>query len=326
MGYRLLGKGLVFLIVVLFLVISVFQSSGETTSDCINGNILYVGGIGDGNYTNIQDAINAALDGDTIFVYSGVYYENIVINKTIKLIGKNKDNTIIDGSGHNDVIFVSADRVNISWFTIQNSGNGYSGISLTDYSDYNIISDNIISKNWYGITFYYSSKNTISGNTISDNSNGISLGYFCNNNSILSNTISNNFYYGIYIHVSNDNNFFYFNSFIKNGQNAHDEGYNSWDNEWNGNYWSDYEEIYPHARKIWLKGIWSTPYDIPGENNRDRYPLIKPYVGSKGMTANIKYTPHLKRIFEQFMIIEQELSSDGRFSKCLNKHMGFIWW
>jgi len=34
------------------------------------GNILYVGGDGEGNYTNIQDAINDAKDGDTIFVYS----------------------------------------------------------------------------------------------------------------------------------------------------------------------------------------------------------------------------------------------------------------
>lgn len=91
-----------------------------------NGNILYVGGDGANNYTKIQDAINDAINGDTIFVYddSSPYYENIVINKSINLIGENR-NTIIcgnDSSSNNSigekVISVEANFVNISNFTI----------------------------------------------------------------------------------------------------------------------------------------------------------------------------------------------------------------
>jgi len=36
-----------------------------------NGNTLYVGGSGPNNYTKIQDAIDNASNGDTVFVYSG---------------------------------------------------------------------------------------------------------------------------------------------------------------------------------------------------------------------------------------------------------------
>ena len=61
------------------------------------GNTLYVGGSGPNNYTSIQDAIDNASDGDTIYVYSGIYYENVVINKRINLIGEDRNGTIIDG-------------------------------------------------------------------------------------------------------------------------------------------------------------------------------------------------------------------------------------
>ena len=61
-----------------------------------NGTTLFVGGSGPGNYTNIQDAIDDASDGDTIFVYSGVYPADIIIDKSISLIGENQDNTIIE--------------------------------------------------------------------------------------------------------------------------------------------------------------------------------------------------------------------------------------
>ena len=55
---------------------------------------LYVGGGGPGNYTTIQIALDAASAGDTVFVYNGTYYENLVIKKNIALIGENKNTTI----------------------------------------------------------------------------------------------------------------------------------------------------------------------------------------------------------------------------------------
>jgi hypothetical protein len=42
-----------------------------------------------------------------------------------------------------------------------------------------------------------------------------------------------------------------------------------------GNYWDDYKDKYPNAKRIWLKGIWDTPYEIPDGNNKDMYPLIR---------------------------------------------------
>ena len=65
------------------------MSIGEnTTYDFVLtplGKTLYVGGSGAGNYTTIQSAIDAASDGDTVFVCRGTYYENILIDKNISL-------------------------------------------------------------------------------------------------------------------------------------------------------------------------------------------------------------------------------------------------
>ena len=80
---------------------------------------------------------------------------------------------------------------------------------------------------------------------------------------------------------SSSNNLIYQNNFYDNAQNAFDESYNSWNNGKKGNYWDDYEERYPDAHKKWLRGIWDTPYDIPGGDNHDRFPLTKPYGKSK---------------------------------------------
>jgi hypothetical protein len=59
------------------------------------------------DYSTIQAAINASIDGDTISVKSGIYKENIVINKSIKLIGELPISIIIDGQGDGNAITIT---------------------------------------------------------------------------------------------------------------------------------------------------------------------------------------------------------------------------
>jgi hypothetical protein len=64
------GKGIVAFIISMFMLC--FIGNIFLIENCpAAGNILYVGGGGPGNYTKIQDAINNAINGDTIFVFSG---------------------------------------------------------------------------------------------------------------------------------------------------------------------------------------------------------------------------------------------------------------
>jgi hypothetical protein len=78
------------------------------------GETLFVGGAGDGNYTTIQEAINEAQVGDTVFVFSGTYEDDIEIDKTINVVGESRDSTHIEGENSIVVIDISANFVNIS--------------------------------------------------------------------------------------------------------------------------------------------------------------------------------------------------------------------
>ena len=72
---------------------------------------------GNGDYENIQDAIDAAVDGDTILVYEGTYFENVVVNKRLDLIGSGPANTTIDGGGSGSTVSIQR-YANISDFRI----------------------------------------------------------------------------------------------------------------------------------------------------------------------------------------------------------------
>ncbi|MCD6572558.1 MAG: hypothetical protein J7K95_00485, partial [Thermoplasmata archaeon] len=94
--------------------------SGNLIGGSNDGRTLYVGGSGPNNYTHIQDAIDNASNGDTIFVYSGIYYENVVVNKSIELRGENAKETIIDGMKKNKTIFIITSNISVYNFTIKN--------------------------------------------------------------------------------------------------------------------------------------------------------------------------------------------------------------
>jgi parallel beta-helix repeat protein len=155
------------------------------------GTILYVGGSGSGNYTKIQDAIDDASQGDTVYVYndSSPYYENLVVDKSISLIGEDRNTTIIDGSGW-WVIDVNTDNASISCFTIQN---GYA-VRIPPNSNYNIIRYNIITNNSNGIYIGESFHNTIRDNIIANNGQEGIVIYSGTKNIVLNNTIYNHTY------------------------------------------------------------------------------------------------------------------------------------
>lgn len=188
------------------------------------GNTLYVGGDGPGNYTSINDALDDASSGDTIYVFSGIYYEDLWINKRINLVGENKYTTIIDGSGSSDVINIKVSYVNIDNFQIRNGEDGidtdrqYCVISnclihsnsrdsiLLYGGSYNkIINCGFYNNGEYGIYLYTSPYNQIINCTVYNNHYGIHLVAFSTKyNQILNCTAYDNSL-GIYLVQSSYN-------------------------------------------------------------------------------------------------------------------------
>ena len=188
----------------------VLLSINETTTHnfvlTFLGKTLYVGGSGPGNYSRIQDAVNNASDWDTVFVYSGTYSdffpENMAcvrIEKNIELVGENKHNTIINGTGFQRVIIIMSEEVSISGFTIQHGkdkkqSDWVLGIDIHYYKSENIrIFDNIIAYNSYGIRTHQSSANIqIFDNLIMNNHCGIECEFDSAPLNIYRNIITNN--------------------------------------------------------------------------------------------------------------------------------------
>ena len=164
------------------------------------------------------------------------------------------------------------------------------GIHLVG-SDKNILTKNTCLNNGWGDT-YYSSGIVLNKSTVNNLSNnfiensgayGIFLCNFSINNVIRNNFIENHGYVGIGLSYSS-NNLIYHNNFLNNTTQAYDEGSNYWDNGYpsGGNYWSDYtgvDENQGENQNIpGSDGIGDTPYYISGGTNRDRYPLMSPWV------------------------------------------------
>ena len=121
------------------------------------------------HFDSIQDGVDA-VEGSTVYVYSGTYYENVVIDKSINLIGEDSDTTIIDGGESGDVVKVMSNFVNITNLSIKNSGHGVldTGV-LIENSDYCIIENCHFFDNYLGIYTRYCSNIQIKNCTCFNN-------------------------------------------------------------------------------------------------------------------------------------------------------------
>jgi len=187
-----------------------------------SGKTITVDDDGPADYSTISEAINVAEEGDTVYVYDGVYNETIEIWKSkIQLRGETKENTIIDRSNlGGNVISIYRRDILVENFTILNNGEfPWACIFLfhSSTSQENVTVKNCNFRNAYlGIKIYESCNNNIVENcSFSESTGGVRL-KGCNNISVINSTFQNNTNYGISTdHVSN---VIIDNCIIENGQ------------------------------------------------------------------------------------------------------------
>lgn len=124
----MLKKILSVITILLFLIINTNHIIADKSAS-IKTEIIYVDddningpwfGTLENPYNKITNALENATSGDTIYVFEGAYYENIVIEKRISILGENQ--TIIDGNYNNFVIKIKHDSCVIRDLIIRNSG------------------------------------------------------------------------------------------------------------------------------------------------------------------------------------------------------------
>ncbi|WP_197074616.1 NosD domain-containing protein [Methanosarcina sp. WH1] len=256
--------------------------------------------------------MNAAEAGDTVYVYNGLYTENIYLDKEISvrsISGKPEKNIVTAKNPHDHVFHVIANNVTISGFSINGANDTQkAGIYLEDTHGI-MISNNNLSSNRLGIYLESSATNMLNLNDVSGNEVGIFL-KFSKDNWVINNRVKMNSLDGILLEASDENrvignllhynteygfmlsnssrNLIY-NNFFQNTVNIGYEGINS-ENTWNitrerginiaggsyigGNYWTD-----PQSTAMCViedlddDGFCDASYDL-GEGNIDYMPLI----------------------------------------------------
>jgi len=215
------------ILIIFFLILFLFNNQYFNSICKADGvQTLFVGGVNEGNYSKIQNAIDNATENDTVIVYSGYYRESIIINKSINIIGENKESVILNNFQQFYSIYIQSPWVNISNINIQESqigiyisnlGEGYvnvndsiftknkEAIRIYNSSNIKITNNRIENNSEFGIVISETAENEIIGNNITQNFRGIYLDRWSNFNTILNNNCSDNIY-GISLKFSFFNN------------------------------------------------------------------------------------------------------------------------
>jgi len=237
------------------------------------------------DFSTIQEAINHANEGDTIFVRNGTYYEHVLVNKTVTLVGEDKQITNIDGNNTGNCVTIQSNGAVLKDFTIEN-GKLYN-IRVGKNVSQVVIDNNFVIDSYWGIHLGGSLNSTIKGNLVKHcRDTGLFL-ESSSYNTIIGNTLVNN-HQGIVLAIAPHipeippvlcvSNTVYYNNLLNNSIQAVVQvggyvAFNRWDNgyRFGGNYWSNYNGTDSNQ-----DGIGDAPYAID-TNNQDRYPLMDPW-------------------------------------------------
>ncbi len=219
-------QGLCLNIILCYLIVSVFLLMTASTGAAYT---ITVDGSGGADYTKIQEAVDNANDTDTVIVHSGIYSENILINKPLTLKpADNNSNIIIKATNSSNYIFhIRSSNTSITGFNLtgetgsklrsgiyldnvkhcQISGNSISnvkdGILLSSSRENNIEGNSLYSNGLHGINISGSDNNIISKNRVFSNRYGIIV-ESSNSNLISGNNASLNENYGIALFKTNE--------------------------------------------------------------------------------------------------------------------------
>nr|WP_304364413.1 NosD domain-containing protein [Methanosarcina sp. KYL-1] len=273
---------------------------------------ITVGSDDNKDFSSIQAAVDSAEPGDTVYVYSGIYRENVYLDKEItvrSISGKPEEYIVKAKDPHEHVFHVKANNVTISGFSIKGASDPEKAGIYLEKTRGTLVSNNKLSDNRLGIYLDTSNTNMLNVNNVSGNGVGIFLngsgGNFVINNRVKLNSLEGimleasdgnrvsgnllhfNTEYGIML--SNSSRNLIFNNYFQNAENVGYGGINA-ENVWNitkrrgvniaggpymgGNYWTG-----PESTDLCIvedldeDGLCDASYNL-GEGNVDHKPLI----------------------------------------------------
>jgi len=155
-------------------------------------------------------------DGHTIIVCRGTYHENVILNKSLKIIGEDNRLTVIDANFSGSPFYISADYATIQNLTIKNSGKYFPSSGIFVDADNISVLDSLVTDCASGIYFYHSNSSNVCETEVKQCIFGLWLDHTSLNNKIVGCNVSLNSQYGIYAGVFSNDNLFTFNNVSSN--------------------------------------------------------------------------------------------------------------
>ncbi len=191
--------------VLLFFSLSLFWGSMGSPA-C--GSVLYVGGVGEGNFSSISDALEIAVSNDTIVVHPGVYWESVVIEQSyVSLVGLDAKTTVIDAKKLGCPLVLKGNYCVVSNLSLTNSTLWFPYAGVQVLGEENLVRDSLLFFNYYGCTLLESAcfNSFVNVSMLNNKQCGAYLSGSCSN-TFSSVVVSNHSFNGFGIYdLSNDN-------------------------------------------------------------------------------------------------------------------------